>query len=105
MQRFFIQKVNQVALAHSRRVKSICTIQTNIRFQRLAAQRETCHSIDLRVSWAVQTFLSADDDKPMILLKTFWPRFPDVPLMNFHRSGACFVLAIALSNPMRSVCL
>ncbi|MGB8368253.1 MAG: hypothetical protein WCF71_03045 [Verrucomicrobiia bacterium] len=98
----FVQKVNQIALAGGRHIKTIGAVKPHIRFQRLAPKCETRQTVHLQMPVTVQPFLSAHNYEPMIFLKTNGPGFPDFPLPDFHRSGCCGCFDMAFSSFSRS---
>jgi len=94
----FVQKVEQIALADGRSIKSVGSIEPDIGLQGLAAQSETCQTVDLTMACAIKPLLIANNNEPMVSGKPLGPAFPYVPLSDFHRSGFCFALLIDRSN-------
>ena len=98
-----VQDENEIALAHRGSVESIGAIQADIHFLWVALELVTRQAVYLQPLRMIQAFLPRKDDKPMITRKTEGPTFPNLPLMNFHRSGFCPTLPIADSKASLSL--
>jgi len=98
-----LQDENEIALACRWAVETIRAIQAYVQFFGVALEFVTSQAVDLQPLRIIQTFLPGKDDKPMIAGETRWPAFPNLPLLNVHRSGFCLTLPIADSNATLSL--
>ena len=102
MESSFVQDKNEIALAYRWAVKSIRAIQPDVQSLGVALELVTSQAVDLQSLWIVQPLLAGDDYKPMIPREAQWAAFPNLPLLEVHRSGCCRTLLMADSRATRS---
>jgi hypothetical protein len=98
-----LQDENEIALAHRWAVETIRAIESDVQFFGVALEFVTSQTVDLQPLRIIQPFLPGKDDKPMIARETRRTAFPNLPLLNVHRSGFCLTLPIADSSATRSL--
>ena len=98
-----VQDENEIALAHRWAVETIRAVETDVQLFWVALEFVTGQAVDLQPWRIIQALLPGKDDKPMIARETRWPAFPNLPLLNVHRSGFCLTLPIADSNATLSL--
>src|ERR1035438_3101427 len=98
MKALLVQDKYEIALAHRGAVKSIRAIEPDIQFLGVALQLVTGQTVDLQALRIIQPFLAGEEDEPMIARKARRPAFPNLPLLQVHRSGFCLTLLMADSS-------
>jgi len=82
-----VQDENEIALAHRSAVETIRTVQANVQLFGIALGLVASQTVDLQPMLIIQSFLAGKDDKPMIASEARGTAFPNLPLMEVHRSG------------------
>lgn len=103
MEACLIQHKYEIALACRWAVESIRAIQADVQFLGIALQLVTGQAVDLHSVRIIQPFLAGEDYEPMIAREARRPTFPNLPLMQVHRSGFCRTLLMADSSATRSL--
>jgi len=103
MEARLVQDEYEIALAYRWAVKSIRAIQTDIEFFGVALQLVTGQAVDLQAMRMIQPFLGGEEDEPMIAREARRPAFPNLPLLQVHRSGFCLTLLMADSSATRAL--
>lgn len=93
---------DEVALADRGTVEAVRAIEADVQFLRVALELITGQSIDLRPARIVQSLLSGHQDEPMVARKARRTGFPNLPLLQLHRSGSCGTLLMDDSRASRS---
>lgn len=96
-----VQDKNEIALAHRRTVEAIRAIEARIQFFGFTLELVTGQAVDLQPVRVIQAFLAGKNDKPMIAHEARRPAFPNLPLVEVHRSGCCLTLLMADSRATR----
>ena len=87
MEAVLVQNKNKIALAHRRTIKTISPVKSNIQLFGITLELVTGQSINLHPLRIIQPLLARKQNEPMITRETDRPTFPNLPLVQIHRSG------------------